>query len=167
MLTIVRRAVGSRSRLLIGMGVLAVVVLIVAGIVVAVLPGKRAAEGYPCPGDSVSGRSDWAPESDSFAAGFEQHPFVGNGYLGLRIPPAGMGYLLTGEKSGWPTYTPRYDGAFMAGLYASDPSVAEGHEVAAALPAWSTLLVRVGNETYSPTTPAGEVTNFHQTEYLR
>lgn len=78
-----------------------------------------------------------------------------------------MGYLLTGEKSGWPMRTPRYDGAFMAGLYASESSVAEGHEVAAALPAWSTLLVGVGNETYSPTTPAGEVTNFHQTEYLR
>jgi trehalose/maltose hydrolase-like predicted phosphorylase len=163
----VRRVVGSRSWLLIGVGVLVVVLLVVAVVVVAVLPGRRAAQGYPCPGDTVSGRADWAPESDSFAAGFEQHPFVGNGYLGLRIPPAGMGYLQTGEKSGFPMYTPRYDGAFMAGLYASDPSVADGHEVVAALPAWSTLLVGVGNETYSPTTPAGEVTNFHQTEYLR
>lgn len=162
-----RRVVGGRSRLLIAVGVLVVVVLVVVGVVVAMLPGERAAQGYPCPGDSVSWRADWAPESDLFAAGFDRHPFVGNGYLGLRIPPAGMGYVQTGEKTGFPLYTPRYDGAFLAGLYASEPSLADGREVAAALPVWSTLLVGVSNETYSPTTPSGEVTNFHQTEYLR
>jgi trehalose/maltose hydrolase-like predicted phosphorylase len=166
-ITTLRRVVGGRPRLLIGVGVLVAVVLIVVGIVVAVPQGERSAQGYPCPGDNVSGRADWAPESDVFAAGFDRHPFAGNGYLGVRIPPAGMGYVQTGEKTGWPLYTPRYDGAFLAGLYASEPSVADGHEVAAALPNWSTLLVGVGNETYSPTTPSGEVTNFHQTEYLR
>jgi trehalose/maltose hydrolase-like predicted phosphorylase len=165
--TTLRRVVGSRYRLLTGVGVLVVVALVVVGIVVAVLPGKRAARGYPCPKDSVSGRADWAPKSNSFAAGFDRHPFAGNGYLGLRIPPAGMGYVQTGEKTGWPLYTPRYDGAFLAGLYGNEPSLADGHEAAAALPDWSTLLVAVGNETYSPATPPAEVTNFHQTEYLR
>ncbi|WP_227837033.1 discoidin domain-containing protein [Nocardia aurantia] len=121
----------------------------------------------PCPGDPLSGLPEWAPASTSFAAPYDQHPFVGNGYLGLRVPPAGMGYLETGERSGWPLYTPRYDGAFAAGLYSRDPEVAAGRSAIAALPNWSTLLVGVGDETYRPTTPPEQVRRFRQTLYWR
>ena len=77
-----------------------------------------------------------------------RHAYVGNGYLSQRVPPAGMGYVATGEKTGWPLYTPRYDGAFVAGLYGADPSIESGRTIDAAIPTWSTLDV---------TAPAGDL----------
>ncbi|WP_324194100.1 discoidin domain-containing protein [Nocardia blacklockiae] len=163
----VRPASGHRPRLLIGLVAAFVAVLVVAAIVVAVRAAPGASADHPCPGDSVSARPEWAPSARSFTAGYEAHPFVGNGYLGLRIPPAGTGYAETGELTGYPMYTPRFDGAFLAGLYGRDPAVAKGLTVAAALPNWSTLLVGVGDETFSPATPPAQVSNFRQTQYLR
>ena len=58
-----------------------------------------------------------------------------------------MGYVATGEKTGWPLYTPRYDGAFVAGLYAADPGIEEGRTIDAAIPTWSTLALTTGSET--------------------
>ena len=69
-----------------------------------------------------------------------------------------MGYVATGEKTGWPLYTPRYDGAFVAGLYAQQPQLAGNRQVIAAIPTWTTLTLGVGSETYSPSTPAGQIT---------
>ncbi len=163
-----RQVFGGRTRLLIGI-VAAVVIVLVAALVVVVLRsgGGHPAQAQPCPGDSIAGQPEWAPHSDSFAATYDRHPFVGNGYLGLRIPPAGTGYVETGERTGWPLYTPRYDGAFVAGLYGAEPDLADGRMVAAALPNWSTLRIGVGDETFSPATSPDQVTNFRQTEYLR
>ncbi|MBF6062426.1 discoidin domain-containing protein [Nocardia terpenica] len=163
-----RPRIGRPSRLVIGVVAALVAVVVVVAIAVAVRPEQGGqARAAACPGDEISERSDWAPFSTNYAATYDQHPFVGNGYLGLRVPPAGAGYLETGERTGWPLYTPRFDGAFVAGLYGRDPAVADGLTVAAAVPNWSTLLVGVGAETYSPTTPSGQVTNFRQTEFLR
>lgn len=162
-----RPATSHRLRLSIGVAAAVVAVLVVAAIVVAVRSQPGTQRTFPCPGDSVSAAADWAPSSRSFTAGYEGHPFVGNGYLGLRVPPAGTGYVETGEITGYPMYTPRYDGAFAAGLYARDPAVAGGLEVAAALPNWSTLRVGVGDETFSSATPPAQVSNFRQTQYLR
>jgi trehalose/maltose hydrolase-like predicted phosphorylase len=78
-----------------------------------------------------------------------------------------MGYLASGEKSGWPLFSPRYDGAFVAGLYAQDPQTAENRQAYAALPTWSTLMVSAGGDTYTPTTPGGRVSRFRQTLFLR
>src|SRR6185295_7557807 len=93
--------------------------------------------------------------------------FVGNGYLGQVVPPAGMGYVATGEKTGWPLYTPRYDGAFVAGVYAQEAQLAGNRQVIAAIPTWTTLTLGVGNETYSASTPASQITGFRQTLFLR
>ncbi|WP_330256322.1 discoidin domain-containing protein [Nocardia sp. NBC_00565] len=120
-----------------------------------------------CPGDGSASTPAWAPSSSQVDAPIDAHPFVGNGYLGLRVPPRGMGYTATNEMTGWPLYTPAYDGAFVAGLYARTPGVADGREVAAAIPNWSALLVGVGEHTYSPTTPSAQITNFAQTLHLR
>ncbi len=163
-----RSSFGGRPRLLIGVGAAIVAVLVVVAIAVAVRPGPDASStSYPCPADPASVEPAWAPSSNSLTAGFEAHPFVGNGYLGLRIPPAGTGYVETGERTGWPLYTPRYDGAFVAGLYGREPALADGLTVAAALPNWSTLQVGVGDETFSPATPSAQVSNFRQTQFLR
>ncbi|MFH9265346.1 discoidin domain-containing protein [Streptomyces sp. NPDC017546] len=143
------------------------------------LPGPAGPPGSPAPssprpavpacgrtgGEGAPGTS-WAPTSTRFgeAAGYD--PYIGNGYLGHRVPPAGAGYAATGEKTGWPLYTPRYDGAFVSGLYARDKAVSEGREVIAALPSWTNIDVGVGGETLGPDTPAGRISHYRQTVFL-
>ncbi|WP_326738485.1 discoidin domain-containing protein [Streptomyces sp. NBC_01022] len=109
----------------------------------------------------------WAPTSTTFgeAAGYD--PYVGNGYLGHRVPAAGAGYAEREEKTGWPLFTPRYDGAFVSGLFGREKDLAAGREVAAALPSWTNLDVRVGKETYGSATPAGRISRYRQTVFLR
>ena len=97
----------------------AVVVLLVllaalpAGAVAATCPGGREGAG-------------WTLATTTFDNHYTRHAYVGNGYLSQRVPPAGMGYVSTGEKTGWPLFTPRYDGAFVAGLYGADPAIVTG-----------------------------------------
>ncbi|MFJ9502838.1 discoidin domain-containing protein [Streptomyces anulatus] len=124
------------------------------------VPACGRTDGQGSPGTS------WAPTSTRFgeAAGYD--PYIGNGYLGHRVPPAGAGYAATGEKTGWPLYTPRYDGAFVSGLYARDKAVSEGREVIAALPSWTNIDVGVGKETLGPDTPAGRISHYRQTVFL-
>jgi trehalose/maltose hydrolase-like predicted phosphorylase len=120
-----------------------------------------------CPGDTVASAPEWAPSNSEVDADYSRHPFVGNGYLGLRVPPRGMGYAETNEASGWPLYTPRYDGAFVAGLFGHTPGVADDREVVAAIPNWSGLTVGIGDEKYSGATPAAQITDFEQTLFWR
>ncbi|MFE9724518.1 glycosyl hydrolase family 65 protein [Streptomyces sp. NPDC005794] len=144
---------------------------LIAGALTLPLPPLSYAAG-PAP-DPVCGTADspsdpsWAPTSTTFGEAGGYDPYVGNGYLGHRVPPTGAGYAATGEKTGWPLYTPRYDGAFVSGLYARDKDLAEGREVIAALPSWTTLDVRVGSETYGSATPAGRISHYRQTLRLR
>ncbi|MFE5243767.1 MULTISPECIES: glycosyl hydrolase family 65 protein [unclassified Streptomyces] len=144
---------------------------LVAGALIAPPPPLSHAAGHaPAP---VCGRADspsdasWAPTSTVYGEAGGYDPYVGNGYLGHRVPATGAGYAATGEKTGWPLYTPRYDGAFVSGLYGRDKDLAEGREVIAALPSWTTLDVRVGSETYGSATPAGRISRYRQTLRLR
>jgi trehalose/maltose hydrolase-like predicted phosphorylase len=124
------------------------------------MSSPAALEVSSCPG----GASDagWILSTTTLDPAFYRHAFVGNGYLGQRVPPTGMGYMATGEKTGWPLYTPRYDGAFVAGLYAQDPDLAGGRQAIAAIPTWSALTVGAGAEAYTATTPAARISNYHQ-----
>ena len=155
---------------------------LVAGALVAPLPPLSYAAGHtPAPSlPYVTGRThspvcgaesrsdaSWAPASTTFGEARGYDPYVGNGYLGHRVPATGAGYAATGEKTGWPLYTPRYDGAFVSGLYGREGDLAEGREVIAALPSWTTLDVRVGSETYGSATPAGRISRYRQTLHLR
>ena len=128
-------------------------------------PAAAAAPDSPCP--QSQGSPAWDLSTSTFDPAFYRHATVGNGYLGLRVPPAGMGYVSTGEPTGWPLFTPRYDGAIVAGLYARDPDLAGGRQAIAAIPNWSTLTVGAGGETFTPTTAASRITNYRQTLYLR
>jgi len=128
-------------------------------------PALAAAPAGPCP--QSAGSAGWELSTTSFDPAFYRHAAVGNGYLGLRVPPAGMGYVSTGEPTGWPLFTPRYDAAIVAGLYARDPDLAGGRQAIAAIPNWSTLTVGAGGETFTPTTAASRITNYRQTLYLR
>jgi trehalose/maltose hydrolase-like predicted phosphorylase len=128
-------------------------------------PALAAAPASPCP--QSNGSAGWELSTTTFDPAFYRHAAVGNGYLGLRVPPAGMGYVATGEPTGWPLFTPRYDGAIVAGLYARDPDLAGGRQAIAAVPNWSTLTVGAGGETFTPTIAPSHITNYRQTLYLR
>ncbi|MEU9762788.1 glycosyl hydrolase family 65 protein [Streptomyces sp. NPDC047987] len=109
----------------------------------------------------------WAPSSTRFGEAGGYAPYVGNGYLAHRVPAAGAGYAATGEKTGWPLFTPRYAGAFVSGLFGRDKNLADSREVIAALPSWTTLDVRVGDETYGSGTPPSRISRYRQTLFLR
>ncbi|MFE3597840.1 glycosyl hydrolase family 65 protein [Streptomyces sp. NPDC059142] len=138
--------------------------LVAATLLLAVLPasyatpapGPRAVPG-PGPGagttppDPPCGQETgpgWSPTATRFDPADGYHAYTGNGYLGARVPPTGSGYDEPGGATGWPLYTPRYDGAFAAGLYAHEPDVTADRQVLAALPTWTALDVRVGDETF-------------------
>jgi trehalose/maltose hydrolase-like predicted phosphorylase len=151
-------------------------VLIVASVALVADPAASVPSGGvapapaatdPCPGEGGGADAGWTLSTSTFDPAFARHAFVGNGYLSQRVPSTGMGYLETGEKTGWPLYTPRYTGAFVAGLYSADPQLAEGRHAYAAIPTWSTLTLGVGAETYTPSTPAGNISNFEQSLHLR
>jgi trehalose/maltose hydrolase-like predicted phosphorylase len=144
-----------------------------AAVVVLVLvfaPAAGAAPGVssPCPGDQGDPtQSGWALSTTTFDNAYTRHPYVGNGYLSQRIPATGTGYVETTQETGWPLFTPAYDGAFVAGLYARDPNLAGGRAAIAAIPTWSTLKVSVGGASYSGTTSGDQISNFRQTLFLR
>ncbi|MEB8341098.1 discoidin domain-containing protein [Streptomyces endophyticus] len=97
----------------------------------------------------------------------ENHAYAGNGYLGVRVPPVGSGYTRTGEKdakTGWPLYTPPYDGAFVSGLYGRGPRNTAHREAIAALPTWTALDVQARGETYGPDS---RTTGYRQTLDMR
>ncbi|MEU2718797.1 discoidin domain-containing protein [Streptomyces sp. NPDC007205] len=129
-------------------------------------------------GPTASGRCaeqdpSWSPTTTRFDPTNAYHAYVGNGYLGARVPPVGAGYAAPGGKTGWPLYTPRYDGAFVAGLYARGPENTASREGIAALPTWTGLDVTLpakdrdgtGNgETYGS---RSRVTSYRQTLLMR
>ncbi|MDK0521905.1 discoidin domain-containing protein [Streptomyces sp. ML-6] len=163
----------SRIRLLTSFSALAACALVTGALAAPSAPAAhtspRPAAATP-PAAPACGRDTdpaWAPASTRFgeAAGYD--PYVGNGYLGHRVPATGAGYASSGERTGWPLFTPRYDGAFVSGLFGREADLAGGREVIAALPSWTTLDVRVGDETYGTGTPPGRISHYRQTLFLR
>jgi len=111
------------------------------------LPGKEA-------------HSSWVISTSKFDNSFEAEPYIGNGYIGLRIPAAGMGYIGNLGKVGWPLGTERIASAIAAGVYAktSDGTFyQEKKDAIALIPNWSTLGFGDQSGVYSPATAS--VTN--------
>ena len=121
----------------------------------------------PCPGDPEGSDPLWTLSTTTYDPAYTRHAFVGNGHFGQRVPPAGMGYVATGEKSGWPLYSPRYDGAFVAGLYAQEPQLRRNRQVIAAVPNLTTLTVTVGRETYAGSPNQARISRYRQSLFLR
>ncbi|MFF1735090.1 discoidin domain-containing protein [Streptomyces sp. NPDC058247] len=122
-------------------------------------PGPTGPASGACTGDPA-----WAPATTRIDPANAYHAYTGNGYLGVRVPPSGAGYDEPGGKTGWPLYTPRYDGAFTTGLYARGPENTAHREAVAALPNWTGLDLTVGDETYGP---ESRISHYRQTLSLR
>ncbi|MFF5564465.1 discoidin domain-containing protein [Streptomyces sp. NPDC012623] len=128
---------------------------LVAGTLLAVVPPLTYADSRtpdpapaPAPACGTEPGPGWTPAATRIDPADSYHAYTGNGYLGTRVPPTGAGYAESGAATGWPLYTPRYDGAFVAGLYAHEPGTTADRQVIAALPSWTALDVRVGDETF-------------------
>lgn len=123
--------------------------------------------GGSCPDRGHPRTSDgWALTSTRIDPEELHHAFVGNGYLGQRVAPRGSGYADAGAKTGWPLFTPRYDGSLVSGLYAHNPQTAENRQAVAALPHWTGLTVGTGRDTFGPTTPGSRISRYRQTQFL-
>ncbi len=143
---------------------------------VAAVPQASTSATSPAPAGAssskspASGRDGWVLTSHERDPHDSYRAYVGNGYLGQRVAAAGSGYSAGGEKSGWPLFTPRYDGSFVAGLYAHNQKTAENRQALAALPTWTTLNVATGGkkgETFSSDTPAGRISHYKQSLDMR
>ncbi|HYY22251.1 MAG TPA: hypothetical protein VE780_10275 [Thermoleophilaceae bacterium] len=77
---------------------IAALIGVLAALSIALAPAAHAASS-PCPAGSGSG-SGWDLSTSTFDPHYTRHPYVGNGYLSQRVPPNGMGYVSTGEKTG-------------------------------------------------------------------
>jgi trehalose/maltose hydrolase-like predicted phosphorylase len=115
--------------------------------------------------------STWSLSTSHFDNSFEAEPYVGNGYIGLRVPAAGMGFLGDLGKVGWPLGTERIASAIAAGVYAK---VADGtfyqeeKQAIALLPTWSTLTFADPSGAYSPATASEtNLSNYRQVLDLR
>ncbi|MFG2137237.1 discoidin domain-containing protein [Streptomyces sp. NPDC048650] len=124
----------------------------------------------PCTKGGGPGGDGWTATAHRIDPKDSHHAFVGNGYLGQRVPPNGTGYAAPGGTTGWPLKTPAYDGSFVSGLYAKGPKDLKGRQAIAAIPTWTTLNVATGgahSETFSSATAPGRISHYRQTLSLR
>ncbi|WP_353944511.1 discoidin domain-containing protein [Streptomyces sp. HUAS MG91] len=118
------------------------------------------------PGTPACAAPGWTLTTHRADPGNPYTAYAGNGYLGVRVPSPGTGYAHgpATEKTGWPLYTPRYDGAFVSGLYARGPKNTAHRQALAALPNWTALEVSARGETYGP---GSRTTGYRQRVDLR
>ncbi|MEU6821088.1 discoidin domain-containing protein [Streptomyces atriruber] len=147
--------------------------VLLAGTLVASVPSvaaRTAPDGDTTPTAHCRTGDGWTLGTTTPAdAKDTHHAFVGNGYLGQRVPPNGAGYADSEAKTGWPLFTPRYDGSFVSGLYAHNKKTAEDRQAVAALPNWTALTVSTGGDggdTFNSSTPSGRISHYRQSLLL-
>ncbi|EPH43576.1 discoidin domain-containing protein [Streptomyces aurantiacus] len=147
---------------------------LLAGVLVAAVPPTAtpradAASATPTSSTDCRRGGGWTLDSTRIDPKDTSHAFVGNGYLGQRVPPNGAGYADSDAKTGWPLFTPRYDGSFVSGLYAHNKRTAEDRQAVAALPTWTPLTVTTGgkgSDTFNSSTAAGRISAYRQSLML-
>jgi trehalose/maltose hydrolase-like predicted phosphorylase len=131
-----------------------------------VAEAARSASAHDAQENSV-----WVLSTSHFDNSFVAEPYVGNGYIGLRIPAAGMGFLGDLGKIGWPLGTERVASAIAAGVYAKVSDGIFYHEpkqVIALLPTWSTLTFADPSGAFSPATASeSNISDYRQVLDLR
>jgi len=123
------------------------------------------------PARHVQADSSWLISTSRFNNSFEAEPYTGNGYIGLRVPAAGMGFLGGLGKVGWPIGTERIASAIAAGVYskvADGTFYKEEKQAIALIPNWSTLTFADSSGVYSPATASEtNISDYRQTLDLR
>lgn len=128
------------------------------------------------PDANVVGTVEFTPHHQ-----YQRQPYVGNGYLGSRIPNVGHGFtfdtLVPGASledlsNGWPLFNKRYAGAFVAGFFdlqektngSNFPWLLQygGESVIAAVPQWTTLTLAADGHALDPQNLSGSISNYHQ-----
>lgn len=116
----------------------------------------------------------WTLSTTDFSNTFTRLAYVGNGYIGQRIPAAGAGYLGAQGVNGWPTFSERITTAVARGVYAEVPgaeTATGGYgtmQVIADLPTWSAMTFSSQSGTYSSqTASADDVADYRQTLDVR
>ncbi|MEV6669017.1 discoidin domain-containing protein [Streptomyces sp. NPDC051162] len=151
--------------------------LLLAGALVAPVPPAAAAPvprpptaDRPAASASPAGGcrtgDGWTLDSTRIDTHDTHHAYVGNGYLGQRVPPNGAGYTDSDTKTGWPLFTPGYDGSFVSGLYAHNKGTTDDRQAVAALPTWTGLTVGTGGEhgdIFNSSTEPGRISGYRQT----
>ncbi|MCK7625352.1 discoidin domain-containing protein [Streptomyces sp. RS10V-4] len=146
----------------------ALVAAALLGALAPAVPAAAAGPAAPAPEDDRTSctAGGWAATATAPDPADGYHAYVGNGYLGQRVPPNGMGYAAPGGTTGWPLKTPEYDGSFVSGLYAKGPANLQGRQAIAALPTWTTLDVTAGGphaETFTSATAPVRISHYRQT----
>lgn len=111
--------------------------------------------------------ASWTLASSSFSDSFTTQPFIGNGYLGARIPAAGSGFVGAEGIQTWPTFAERFTNYPVNGVYAQEPSPFGDKEVLASVPTWSTMTFGTGIDTFSTSAASSSVSNYRQALDLR
>ncbi|MEX2981134.1 discoidin domain-containing protein [Streptomyces sp. C36] len=154
--------------------------LLLAGILVASVPPAAVAQApqpptaerpsaYLSPAGGCRTGDGWTLETTRINTDDTHHVYVGNGYLGQRVPPNGAGYTDSDAKTGWPLFTPSYDGSFVSGLYAHNQRTAADRQAVAALPTWTGLTVGTGgqhSDTFNSLTKSGRISGYRQSLFL-
>ncbi|WP_179235148.1 MULTISPECIES: glycoside hydrolase family 65 protein [unclassified Burkholderia] len=109
--------------------------------------------------------NQWSLTSTSYNETYVNQPFIGNGYMGLRIPSAGNGYWVgkqaPDESSPWPLGTPRYTSAMVAGYVGKNA-------ILSTLPNWSPLTIGDSKYVYDPQTIQGsKLSNYSQSTDMK
>lgn len=117
-----------------------------------------------------SADSPWILRHDSYTPKeFTEEPFVGNGYLGLRIPAIGQGYQGGNlGSSGFPLGNARYTSSLVAGVYenAALPSGGKSNFIAS-LPTWSEMDLTVDGKTLNSRVSSREISRYRQWVNMR
>jgi hypothetical protein len=95
---------------------------------------------------------------------FTEEPFVGNGYLGLRIPAIGEGYQGGNlGRSGFPLSNQRYTSAIVAGVYENASYGNYGpSDYISSLPTWSEMDLTVDGQTLNSGVAENQVSGYRQ-----
>ncbi|MEV5951814.1 discoidin domain-containing protein [Streptomyces sp. NPDC051993] len=145
--------------------------VLLAGVLVTSAPpaASQPARNTADPTANCRSSDDWTLGTNHIDTADTHHAFVGNGYLGQRVPPNGAGYADSDAKTGWPLFTPRYDGSFVSGLYAHNKQTAGDRQAVAALPTWTALTVTTGgpqSDTFNSSTSPGRISHYRQSLFL-
>jgi trehalose/maltose hydrolase-like predicted phosphorylase len=125
---------------------------------------------------NVAEANPWLLFNTSYApTDFTDEPFVGNGYLGLRIPAIGAGYQGGNlGKSGFPLFSPRYTSALVAGVYGiakASPDGASGNssvsDYISSLPTWSEMDLTVDGQTLNSGVATSQISRYRQSVNMR